>query len=132
MTVRSAMILARMALLFFLAESPFAPLLGLRYPGHVAAIVLAGAVVVAAPMGLLLARAIRAGSEDQLAERYRKTEWSYLLAAAASLAGVILTIRGRGDLGASGILLSAGGMLTALWLLLHDRPAGSRPDAASP
>ena len=78
------------------------------------------------PLGLLLARSIRDGSEDQFAEKYRRSEGSYLLAAAASLVGVILTTQGRADVGIPGLMISAGGMVAALWLLWNARPVRSR------
>jgi hypothetical protein len=124
MSVRSATTLVRMALLFFLAGSPFVPLLAGIYPGHVTPIVLAGALVLAAPPGIVLARALQRGLEDELAERYRRSERSYFLAAAASQLGVVMVSLGRGAVGAPGIVLSAGGMLAAFWLLLKASPAG--------
>jgi hypothetical protein len=132
MSVRSAMSLVRMALLFFLAESPFVPVLAGLYPGYVAAIVLASAFVVAAPVGIVLARALQRGSEDELAEKYRKTERLYLLAAAASQVGAIMTGLGRGDLITPGIVVSAGGMLAALWLLIKASAEGFSRDAHPP
>jgi L-asparagine transporter-like permease len=132
MSVRSAMSLTRMALLFFLAESPFVPVLAVLYPGYVAAIVLASAFFVAAPMGLVLARALQRGSEDELAERYRKSERLYVLAAAASQAGAILTSLGRRDVFTPGIVVSAGGMWVALWLLLKAPAEGFSRDAHPP
>src|SRR6185312_11260958 len=97
MSVRSAMSLVRMALLFFLAEGPFVPVLAGLYPGYVAALVLAGAFLVAAPLGIVLARALQRGSGDELAERYRKSERLYFLAAVTSQVGVVLTSLARGD-----------------------------------
>jgi hypothetical protein len=126
------MILVRMALLFFLAESPFVPLLAGLYPGYVGAIVLAGAFVVAAPLGIVLARALREASEDELAENYRNSERLYFLAAAASQVGEIMTSLGRGAVTTPGIVVSACGMLAALWLLAKAAPEGSRRDARSP
>jgi hypothetical protein len=132
MSIRSAIALVRMALLFILAESPFVLLLAGLYPGYVVAIVLVGAFVVAAPLGVVLAGALRGSSEDELAEKYRKSERLYFLAAAASQLGVIMTSLGRGAVGTPGLVVSAGGMLAALWLLLKASPAGSRRDARSP
>lgn len=131
MSVRSAIILGRMALLFFLAESPLAYHLARHYPHHGAAIVLAGALVVAAPMAFLLARAIHGGLEGRVAEKYHKGEGRYLLAAAASLAGMVVTFVDRPHVGIVGVVLSTGGMLAALWLLFNAGPAGSRQDSLS-
>jgi hypothetical protein len=104
MNIRSAMTLVRMALLFFLAGSPFVPLLAGVYPGQVIPIVLGGALALAAPPGGVVARA---------QQRFM-----------ASL--------GRGIVAGPGILLSAGGMLAAFWLLLKAAPAGDRRDAGFP
>jgi hypothetical protein len=131
MSVRSKILLARMALLSFLAEGPFVPLLVGLYPGYGEAIVLAGALVVAVPPGIVIARGVLAGSEDELAERYRALERHYLLAAAASQIGVMMTSLGRGAVGATGLVVSAGGMLSGLWLL-RKASAGNRPGARFP
>lgn len=118
MSVRTATTLARMAFLFFLAESPLAPLLAHRFPDRVAAIVLVGALLIGTPPGIVLARALQRGAEDELAEDYRRSERSHGLAAAASLLGVLLATLGRPDLAALGLLIAAGGMVAASRLLL--------------
>jgi hypothetical protein len=128
MSVRSAVVLVRLALLFFLAESPFVPLLAGLYPGYVVPIVLAGALAVSVPLGVVLAHALQRGLEDEFAEEYRKLERFYFLAAAASLVGVILASLGRGAIGTLGVVVSAGGMLAAGWMLLKAAPAVSRRD----
>jgi hypothetical protein len=132
MSVRSAIALVRMALLFFLAESPFVSVPAGLYPGHVAAIVLTGALVVAAPLGIVIVRALRASSEEELAEKYRKSERLYFLTAAVSLVGVIMTSLGGGAVGTPGIVVSAAGMSAALWLLLKATPARGRRDSRFP
>lgn len=132
MSVRSAMSLMRMALLFFLAESPFVSVLAGLYPGYIVAIVVASAIVVAAPVGIVLARALQRGSEDVLAERYRNSERLYILAASASQVGAIMTSLGRGDVITSGFVVSAGGMSAAVWLLLKAAAEAFSRDAPPP
>jgi hypothetical protein len=126
MSIRYAVVLVRLALLFFLAESPLIPLLAGLYPGYVVPIVLAGALVVSVPVGIVLAHALQRGLEGEFAEEYRKLERFYFLAAAASLAGVLMVSLGRGPIGTLGLIVSAGGMLAAGWMLLKAAPAGSR------
>ncbi len=96
MSVRSAMILGRLALVFFLGVSPFVPLLAKLYPGYVVPIVLAGSLIIGSPLGLALGHAVLRGLEDEFAEKYRRSERFYLLAAAASQGGLLLTSLGRG------------------------------------
>ena len=57
MSVRFAMVLMRMAFLFFLAVSPFVTFLADVYAGYVVPIILIGAFVIASPMGIVLTRA---------------------------------------------------------------------------
>ncbi len=132
MSVRSAMVLARMAFLFFLAGSPFVPLLAGVYTGHVVSIILAGAFVIAAPLGIVLTRSLQRSSVYELVDRYRELERFYLLAAIASQTGVLMARLGRGTVGTFGIAVSVAGMMTALWLLLRVSPAGSRQNAHYP
>ena len=117
-----------MALLFFLAVSPFVPLLAAIYPGYVVPIILGSAVVIAAPLGIVLARALLRGVEDEFFEKYRKSERFYALAAAASQLGVIMATFGPGAMGTLGIVASAAGMLAAVCLLCKSSPAGNRRD----
>lgn len=132
MNVRSAMILGRLALVFFLGVSPFVPLLAGLYPGYVVPIVLAGALIIGSPLGLALGHAVLRGLEDEFAEKYRRSERFYLLAAAASQGGLLLTSLGRGAVGALGLVLSSGGMLAAVWLLLKTSTEGDRHDSGFP
>jgi hypothetical protein len=132
MSIRSAIVLARMALLFFLAESPFVQLLAGVYPDHIVPIILAGALVIAAPPGIVLARALQRGLEDEFAENYRKLERFYVLAATASQVVVVMATLGRRTVGAPGLVVSAAGMSAALWLLLKAAPAGIRRDHGFP
>jgi hypothetical protein len=132
MTVRLATVFVRMAFLFFLAESPFAPLLAGRYPAYVVPIVLVGAPVIAAPLGIVVARALRRKREDELAETYRRLEGYYILAAIASQVGVVMASLGRGTVGTLGVVVSAGGTSAALWLLLKAASVGSARGARRP
>ena len=132
MSVRSAMTLGRLAFLFFLGVSPFVPLLARVYPGHVGTIVLAGAMIISSPLGFALGHAVLRGLEDEFAEKYRRSEHSYLLAAAASQGGLLLTSLGRGAVGAVGLVLSLGGMLAASWMLLKATTEGNRHDSGFP
>ncbi len=109
--------LARMSLLFLLAESPCVCLPAARAPDYVGVLVLVGAIVIASPAGIVVARALRGGMEEDLAESYRKVEWLFLVAAAASLAGVLLVSLGRPPFEAVGLGISAVGMVLAVGLL---------------
>jgi hypothetical protein len=132
MSTRYAIRLARMALLFVLATSPFVPFLAAVYPGHVVPIILLGAVAIAAPLGIVFARSLLRGLEDELVERYRKSEVFYLLAASASQLGVVMASLTRGAVATLGIVMSAAGMLAAMWLLWKVSPAGSRRNRTLP
>jgi hypothetical protein len=116
----------RFALLFFLAVSPFVVFLAGQFPGHIVPIVLAGAVVISAPPGVVLARALQRGLEDELTAKYQQSERSFFLAAAASQVGVVAASVGRGAVGTLGIVIAAGAMMAATWLLVKTAPAGSR------
>lgn len=129
MSFRSTMVFMRFAVLFFLAGSPFVAFFAGLYPAFVVPIVLAGALVVSVPLGLVLFRAILTGREDEFAARYRKSERSFFLSAALSQVGLILSHPGRGAVGPVGVVVSAVGMLAAFWLLVKAAPAGGRPDA---
>ena len=123
MTLQTTIALARMAFLSFLAESPLILFLAGGHPAHVAAIVLAGSLLVAAPPGIAVARAVQAGSEDGLAARYRESECLFVLAAAASQVGVIMAATGRGAVGPIGAVVAAGGTLAILQLILKSSTA---------
>ncbi len=84
------------------------------------------------PLGLVLVRAMQTGREDELASRYRKSEWSFVLAAVVSQLGGFLSNPGRWAIGPLGIVVSAGGMLAVFWLLMKVAPAGSRHDSQLP
>jgi hypothetical protein len=120
------MVLARLAILFVLAASPFVPFLAALYPGYVVPIVLAGALVVSVPPGIVLSRALHRNQDDEFATNYQESERSFFLAAAASQVGVLMASLGRGVVGALGVVASAGGMMAAIWLLLRAAPTGSR------
>jgi hypothetical protein len=125
MTIRSTFVLVRLAILFFLAGSPFVVFLAGRFPSHIVPIVLAGALVISAPPGAVLARALQRGLEDEFTANYLQWERSFFLAAAASQVGVLLAHLGPGAVGTLGIVVAAGGMMAATWLLLKAAPAGS-------
>jgi hypothetical protein len=129
MSLRSATVFMRLAALFYLAGSPFVAFFAGLYPDFVVPIVLAGALVVSVPLGLVLFRAMQTGREDEFAARYRKSERFFFLAAAVSQVGMILSHPGRGAVGPLGAVVSAVGMLAAFWLLMKAAPVGSRSDA---
>lgn len=129
MNVGSMIALARMSLLFLLAESPCVYLPAARAPDYVGVMVLVGAIVIASPAGIVVARALRGGVEEDLAASYRKVEWLFLLAAATSLAGVLLVSLGRPSFERVGLGISAVGMVLAAGMLVgsarwHGRPGG--------
>ncbi len=129
MNIRSEITLARMSLLFLLAESPCVCLPAARAPDYVGVIVLAGAIIIASPAGVVVSRALRAGLEEDLAKSYRKVEWLFLLAAATSLAGVMLASLRRSPFETVGMGISAVGMGVAIGLLVgfsvwRGRPGG--------
>ncbi len=126
MSVRSILVLVRLAVLFVLAGSPFVTFLVGRFPGFAVPIVLAGAFVVSIPPGIVLARALQRSLEDEFAAKYRDSERYFFLAAAASQVGVLMAKLGRGTVGTLGIVASVGGMIAATWLLLKAAPAGIR------
>lgn len=126
MSVRSTIVLMRLAVLFFLAASPFVAFLAESYPARVVPIVLVGALGVSLPVGVVLTRAMQQGLEEEFAARYRRVEAVFFLAAVASQAGAVLSSLGRGTVGGLGIVVSTVGMLAALWLLLKAAPAGRR------
>jgi hypothetical protein len=128
MSVPSAMIFTRLAILFFVAGCPFAAFFARLYPAYVVPIVLAAALIVSVPPGLLLVRAMRRGREDGIAARYRRSERGFFLAAAVSQLGLMLSSPGRGPIGALGVAISAGGMFAACWLLLKVAAVESRRD----
>jgi hypothetical protein len=126
MTIRSTFVLVRLAILFFLSGSPFAIFLAGRFPSHIVPIVLAGALVISAPVGIVLTRALQKGLEGEFTANYLHWERSFFLAAAASQVGVLLAHVGRGAVGTMGIVVATGGMMAATWLLLKTAPASSR------
>jgi hypothetical protein len=128
MSLRSTLVFMRLAALFFLAGGPFVAFVAGLYPNHVVPVVLAGALVVSVPLGLVLVRAMQTGREDEFAARYRKSERYFFLSAAVSQVGAILSNPGRGAIGPLGVVVSAGGMLAVFWLLMKAAPVGSRRD----
>ena len=108
------------------------PLLANVYPGQIIAVVVVGAIILAAPLGIAVARALRRMLEDELADNYRRSERFYILAAAASQAGVLMASLGRGILATLGLMISAGGTIAAIALLLNTWPWGRRRYACSP
>lgn len=127
MNIGSTISLARMSLLFLLAESPCVCLPAARAPDYVGVLVLVGAIVIASPAGIVVARALRGGMEEDLAESYRKVEWLFLAAAATSLAGVLLVSLGRPPFGLVGLGISAVGMVLAVGLLVGSARWRGRP-----
>lgn len=127
MNVRSTIALARMSLLFLLAESPCVCLSAARAPDYVGVIVLVGAIIIASPAGIVVSRALRGGLEDHLADSYRRLEWLFQLAAATSLIGVTLVSLHRPPFETVGMGISAVGMVVAAGLLVGSSGWRGRP-----
>jgi hypothetical protein len=129
MSLRSTMLFMRLAALFVLAGGPFVVFFAGRYPAYVVPIVLAGALVVSVPLGIVLVRAMQTGREEEFAARYRKSERYFFLSAVMSQVGALMSNPGRGAIGPLGVVVSAGGMLAVFWLLMKAAPVGTRRDA---
>lgn len=126
MSLRSTMVLMRLATLFFLAGVPFVAFFAGLYPAYVIPLVCAGALLVSVPLGLVLVRAMQMGREDEFAARYRKLEWYFFLAAAVSQVEVLMMSPRGGAAGTLGVVVSAGAMLASFWLLMKAAPVGSQ------
>ncbi len=120
MSVQFSIILMRMALFFFLAESPCVLMVAAAYPAHVSAIIVGGAIILAVPPGVVIARMLRSRSIVEFSEGYRRLEWLFVLASVTSLAGVWMTGNWRPPVG---IAVSSVGMVGALGLLLKSLSA---------
>jgi hypothetical protein len=119
MSLRSTIVFMRLAIFFFLAGGPFAAFCAGLFSTLVVPIVLVGALVLSVPLGLVLARALRSGREEEFMARCRKHEWAFFVAAVVSQVGLIVAWPGRGPMGSLGVILSAGGMLAAFGLLVR-------------
>lgn len=126
MSLRSIIVFMRLAALYFLAGVPFVAFLAGLYPAYVVPLVLAGALVVSVPPGVVLVRAMQMGREDEFAANYRKLERYFFLLAAIIPVAVIMSNPARGAAGTLGVFVSAGGMLALFWLLMKAAPAGSQ------
>jgi hypothetical protein len=123
--------LARLAILFYLTGSPIAAFFAGLLPDHVAPIVVVGALLVSVPLGVTLVRVMQLGREEEFAERYRKSEWSFVGTAVVSQIGVILARSARPSVACLGLAVSAIGLLFAFGLLLKAAPVHGLRDARS-
>jgi hypothetical protein len=131
MSQRAAMRISRLAILLYLAGSPVFTFFARLLPAHVAPIVVTGALLMSVPLGVLLVRVMSLGREEDFAERYRKSEWSFVGTAVVSQIGVILASSSRPSVICVGLAFSAIGLPVAFGLLLRAAPVHGLRDTRS-